>query len=195
MLLTRPPLTRRSVRLACMMHAANVSPEPGSNSPLWILVLAGHSWDLRPSCSRKRYLILCGDSSLEGEGHLAPASWIPSKDRLRRPVTGFLFNSQRSLPGEPDVSRLSLGGRLCRCPPSGEVGNLGHDGRGRQQPSSKFFAGPPLLGWFRSQKGSRPVRRAPGGPGSRAGREDSFARSPPGAPPRWNRGAAAACGG
>ena len=34
MLLTRPPLTRRSVRLACLKHAASVYPEPGSNSPL-----------------------------------------------------------------------------------------------------------------------------------------------------------------
>src|SRR5690606_4678465 len=32
-LLTRSPLTRRSVRLACLMHAASVYPEPGSNSP------------------------------------------------------------------------------------------------------------------------------------------------------------------
>ena len=34
---------RPIVRLACMMHAASVSPEPGSNSPLWIFELAGHS--------------------------------------------------------------------------------------------------------------------------------------------------------
>ena len=38
MLLSRPPLTLRaspesSVRLACLMHAASVDPEPGSNSP------------------------------------------------------------------------------------------------------------------------------------------------------------------
>src|SRR5690606_3132983 len=32
-LLTRPPLTRRSVRLACLIHSASVCPEPGSNSP------------------------------------------------------------------------------------------------------------------------------------------------------------------
>lgn len=32
-LLTRSPLTRRSVRLACVKHAASVRPEPGSNSP------------------------------------------------------------------------------------------------------------------------------------------------------------------
>ena len=37
-LLSRPPLTtqskpRSSVRLACLMHAASVYPEPGSNSP------------------------------------------------------------------------------------------------------------------------------------------------------------------
>ena len=31
-LLTRLPLTRRSVRLACVRHAASVRPEPGSNS-------------------------------------------------------------------------------------------------------------------------------------------------------------------
>ena len=31
--LTRAPLTRRCVRLACVRHAANVHPEPGSNSP------------------------------------------------------------------------------------------------------------------------------------------------------------------
>ena len=34
-LLTRPPLTRRFVRLACVKHAASVHPEPGSNSPLY----------------------------------------------------------------------------------------------------------------------------------------------------------------
>ena len=33
MLLTRPPLTRRFVRLACLIHSASVCPEPGSNSP------------------------------------------------------------------------------------------------------------------------------------------------------------------
>nr|ANA07985.1 hypothetical protein 5E7_031 [uncultured bacterium 5E7] len=32
-LLTRTPLTRRSVRLALIRHAASVYPEPGSNSP------------------------------------------------------------------------------------------------------------------------------------------------------------------
>jgi hypothetical protein len=34
-LLTRPPLSprRRTVRLACIRHAASVCPEPGSNSP------------------------------------------------------------------------------------------------------------------------------------------------------------------
>jgi hypothetical protein len=32
-LLTRPPLTRRFVRLACLIHSASVCPEPGSNSP------------------------------------------------------------------------------------------------------------------------------------------------------------------
>src|SRR6185312_11788048 len=32
-LLTRPPLARRLVRLACLIHAASVCPEPGSNSP------------------------------------------------------------------------------------------------------------------------------------------------------------------
>jgi hypothetical protein len=31
--LTRAPLSRRIVRLACVRHAANVHPEPGSNSP------------------------------------------------------------------------------------------------------------------------------------------------------------------
>ena len=36
MLLTRAPLTRRSVRLACVRHAANVHPEPGSNSPYFV---------------------------------------------------------------------------------------------------------------------------------------------------------------
>ena len=36
-LLTRSPLTRRSVRLACVKHAASVRPEPGSNSPLSLL--------------------------------------------------------------------------------------------------------------------------------------------------------------
>ena len=30
-LLSRPPLTRRSVRLACVKRAASVRPEPGSN--------------------------------------------------------------------------------------------------------------------------------------------------------------------
>ena len=35
MLLTRPPLSsrRKTVRLACVKHAASVCPEPGSNSP------------------------------------------------------------------------------------------------------------------------------------------------------------------
>ena len=32
-LLTRSPLSRRTVRLACIRHAASVYPEPGSNSP------------------------------------------------------------------------------------------------------------------------------------------------------------------
>jgi hypothetical protein len=32
-LLTRSPLTRRFVRLACIRHTASVNPEPGSNSP------------------------------------------------------------------------------------------------------------------------------------------------------------------
>lgn|GEM_PF-1592948 len=32
-LLTRSPLTRRFVRLACVRHTASVNPEPGSNSP------------------------------------------------------------------------------------------------------------------------------------------------------------------
>ena len=32
-LLSRPPLPRRAVRLACFRHAASVDPEPGSNSP------------------------------------------------------------------------------------------------------------------------------------------------------------------
>ena len=40
-LLTRPPLTlprrARSARLACIRHAASVRPEPGSNSPNWLV--------------------------------------------------------------------------------------------------------------------------------------------------------------
>ena len=36
-LLTRPPLTLRSARLACIRHAASVRPEPGSNSQIYIL--------------------------------------------------------------------------------------------------------------------------------------------------------------
>ena len=32
-LLTRSPLSLRTVRLACIRHAASVHPEPGSNSP------------------------------------------------------------------------------------------------------------------------------------------------------------------
>src|SRR5690606_34956370 len=35
-LLTRAPLSRRTVRLACVRHAASVHPEPGSNSPYWL---------------------------------------------------------------------------------------------------------------------------------------------------------------
>ncbi|GAA1902306.1 hypothetical protein GCM10009736_81890 [Actinomadura bangladeshensis] len=44
MLLTRSPLTseeqapRLSARLACVKHAASVRPEPGSNSPLKIMM-------------------------------------------------------------------------------------------------------------------------------------------------------------
>ena len=42
-LLTRSPLYSDSeesflVRLACLIHAANVRSEPGSNSPLWIVI-------------------------------------------------------------------------------------------------------------------------------------------------------------
>ena len=41
-LLTRPPLSvlLHSVRLECVMHAASVHPEPGSNSRLKSFILA-----------------------------------------------------------------------------------------------------------------------------------------------------------
>ena len=35
-LLTRSPLSLRTVRLACIRHAASVHPEPGSNSPHYV---------------------------------------------------------------------------------------------------------------------------------------------------------------
>jgi hypothetical protein len=50
-LLTRLPLTLHlycykvvSVRLACVRHAASVSPEPGSNSPLNLTTTEPHVW-------------------------------------------------------------------------------------------------------------------------------------------------------
>ena len=43
MLLTRSPLSEPrkvpTVRLACLIHAASVRPEPGSNSPSFIMIL------------------------------------------------------------------------------------------------------------------------------------------------------------
>jgi hypothetical protein len=45
-LLTRPPLgvLLHLARLACMRHAASVRPEPGSNSPINLLLSQSDSW-------------------------------------------------------------------------------------------------------------------------------------------------------
>ena len=57
MLLTRTPLTCfrriRSVRLACVRHAASVHPEPGSNSPLTFLCVSFVFTSLLLSCIRR----------------------------------------------------------------------------------------------------------------------------------------------
>ena len=58
MLLTRSPLSHPrkddTVRLACLIHAASVRPEPGSNSPSFIMIELTRAFPLIPTlCSEK----------------------------------------------------------------------------------------------------------------------------------------------
>ena len=111
---------RPIVQLACMMHAASVSPEPGSNSPLWIFELAGHSITRERWCFRILKFRSGRRASSEDDAHLmSGGALIPSLTQgidVCRPVTGFLFGFQRSRwPVGPAVDRFRFrGGRPVR---------------------------------------------------------------------------------
>ena len=120
-LLTRPPLTRprrvSSVRLECVMHAASVHPEPGSNSRLkslylsYLLFYCSHlgiveiSW--LPSflsflvfCTFFRTFVLCtiSQSLFNFQGSTAPRfvssaanAWLLYHNRKKMSSTFFIF--------------------------------------------------------------------------------------------------------
>jgi hypothetical protein len=128
--LTRPPLPvlRRSVRLACVRHAASVDPEPGSNSRL--ISLARCSTHRVVSVFRSRF-----GSSGEHRGRTQSptARGIPvSPPRAMHwvPVTGSV---------NPSGSVHSSVGNVRPAPPSPTHTSETH-GHGRQSPQDVVHA-------------------------------------------------------
>ena len=110
MLLTRPPLSRRTVRLACVRPAASVRSEPGSNSQVEL------TSDIVPLVRRLvgvvhlRSLLTSSHSNQPAEADWI--SWCLSRDRncqrrddpkviARTPPPAFLFPNQRCQRPEP----------------------------------------------------------------------------------------------
>ena len=94
-LLTLSPLSPRggSVRLACLIHAASVHSEPGSNSPC----LKSSTCDLQVLHSQKQ-LSIGFANSLGGRRPKAPAPHVKlhcSVSKERRPISGVTYKIHR----------------------------------------------------------------------------------------------------
>ena len=103
-LLSRPPLTRRSVRLACIKRAASVRPEPGSNPhenisglklalflkyeslalPSTIQLLRCPVWKTCPPTTRRTN----SGESARSQRHASPECWT-----IRKSPTGLVYTA------------------------------------------------------------------------------------------------------